>query len=58
MRDLDKMCYLFVEKDTGKLNFSDFIAAIVELKGEVTDELIAKSFDMIAGRPGEKFVTR
>ncbi len=42
----------------GKLNFIQFVAAIVELKGEVDDRMIGKAFDMIAGRAGEKFITR
>ncbi len=50
MRDIDKMCYLFIDKDSGKLNFSDFIAAIVELRGEVNENTIRMAYDMIAGK--------
>lgn len=46
LRDLDKMCYLFAEEGpgtvggNGRLNFIQFVAAIVELKGEVDDQVI------------------
>jgi hypothetical protein len=34
------MFHLFADKDTGKLSFSDFIAAVIELRGELDDDLI------------------
>lgn len=52
------MHYLFVEKQSGKFFLSDFIAAVVELRGEITEEIVAKAFHMIAGGQSEKFITR
>jgi len=58
IRDLEKMYYLFVEKESGKFFLSDFISAVVELRGEINDDLITKAFYMIAGKLGEKYITR
>eukprot|EP00347_Sterkiella_histriomuscorum_P000549 403375425 len=58
LRDLDKMFHLFADKRTGKINFSDFIAAMIELRGEVDDNIIKKTFCMISGNDENKNVTR
>jgi hypothetical protein len=39
------------------MSYSDFIAAVIDLKGEVNDEMIKKVF-MLIGGPDCKFITR
>ena len=56
LKDLDKMFEIFVNSD-GKMSYSDFISAIIELKGEVTEEIIKKAFALIAGFDC-KYITR
>lgn len=34
---MDRLFHLFADKKSGKINFSDFIAAMIELRGELDE---------------------
>ncbi len=49
LRKLDMIFASFADPETKELSFGDFIAAMIEFKGEVTEDLIRKAFITIAG---------
>lgn len=56
MTNIDNMFNLYTNGD-GKMSYTDFIAAIIDLKGEVTEETVKKAFMLIAGSE-QKYITR
>ena len=39
----------FADKKSKKLSYGDFISAIIELRNEITDDIITKAFHTIGG---------